>query len=118
MLQGIGVYALGFRRDSLTETARFLAIAEGLPSETPLHYVFDIVAYRKEGQLIKERRQAETLFRTLRLFTEGGIYLDAIRHLYPDSVVDGIKQRQADLDEEAEQMRRLEQVKAIAKRFT
>lgn len=65
-----------------------------------------------------ERRQAETLFRMARLFVEGGVYLDAISHLYPESIIKGIKQRQAEIEDEEAQLRRLEQVKAIAKRFT
>jgi hypothetical protein len=95
-----------------------LQVAEGLAPQTPLHLVFDIINYRKEAQLATERRQAETLFRMARLFVEGGVYLDAISHLYPESIIKGIKQRQAEIEDEEAQLRRLEQVKAIAKRFT
>ena len=80
--------------------------------------VFDIINYRKESQLTAERRQAETLFRIMRLFVDGGVYLDAVSHLYPDTVIKGIRKRQADIEDEEAQIRRLEQVKAIAKRFT
>lgn len=117
MLQGIGVYTHRFGRDRLTDLARFLAVAEGIPPQTPLTLIFDIIAYRKEKQLEMERRQAETQFKMLRLVTEGGVYLDAISHLYPDTTISSIKQRQADLADENDQLRRLEQVKAIAKRF-
>ena len=118
MLQGHGVYTLGIRRDRLTDLARFLQVAEGIPPQTPLHLVFDIINYRKESQLTAERRQAETLFRIVRLFVDGGMYLDAVSHLYPDTVIKGIRKRQADIEDEDAQIRRLEQVKAIAKRFT
>lgn len=101
----------------MTDLAEFVKVAEGMPPQTPLPYVFDVLAYRKEGQLVKERRQAETLVRILRMFTEGGVFMDSVSHLYPKSVIEGIKQRRADLDEEAEQMRRLEQIQAIAKRL-
>ena len=97
--------------------AEFVRVAEGLAPQTPLSQVFEIVAYRKEGQLIKERRQAETLARIVKLATEGGVFLDAVSHLYPESVIRVIKQRQADQDEERAQMRRLEQLQAIARRF-
>ena len=80
--------------------------------------VFDIINYRKESQLTAERRQAETLFRIARLFVDGGVYLDAVSHLYPESIIKGIRKRQADIEDEEAQIRRLEQVKAIAKRFT
>ena len=46
------------------------------------------------------------------------MYLDAVSHLYPDTVIKGIRKRQADIEDEEAQIRRLEQVKAIAKRFT
>ena len=116
-MQGIGVYSAGIKRDRLTELAEFVRVAEGLPPQTPLTQVFDVVAYRKEAQLATERRQAETLVRIVKLATEGGVFLDAVSHLYPDSVIRGIKQRQADQDEERAQMRRLEQIQAIARRF-
>lgn len=102
----------------MTDLAQFLQVAEGLAPQTPLHLVFEVINYRKEAQLATERRQAETLFRMARLFVEGGVYLDAISHLYPKSVIDGIKQRQAEIEDEEAQLRRLEQVKAIAERFT
>ena len=54
----------------------------------------------------------------MRLFVDGGVYLDAVSHLYPDTVIKGIRKRQADIEDEEAQIRRLEQVKAIAKRFT
>ena len=117
-MQGHGVYTLGIRRDRLTDLARFLQVAEGIPPQTPLHLVFDIINYRKESQLTAERRQAETLFRIVRLFVDGGMYMDAVSHLYPDTVIKGIRKRQADIEDEDAQIRRLEQVKAIAKRFT
>ena len=102
----------------MTDLARFLQVAEGIPPQTPLHLVFDIINYRNESQLTAERRQAETPFRIMRLSLDGGVYLDAVSHLYPDTVIKGIKQRQPDIEDEEAQIRRLEQVKAIAKRFT
>ena len=102
----------------MTDLAQFLQVAEGLSPQTPLHLVFDIINYRKESQLTAERRQAETLFKVMRLFVDGGVYLDAVSHLYPDTVIKGIRKRQADIEDEEAQIRRLEQVKAIAKRFT
>lgn len=48
---------------------------------------------------------------------EGGIYLDAISHLYPEATISSIRKRQADIEEEQDQLRRLERVRAIAKRF-
>ena len=102
----------------MTDLAQFLQVAEGLSPQTPLHLVFDIINYRKESQLTAERRQAETLFKVMRLFVDGGVYLDAVSHLYPESIIKGIRKRQADIEDEEAQIRRLEQVKAIAKRFT
>lgn len=117
MLSGRGVYHIHIKRDRLTDLAEFLRIAEGLPSQTPLSDIFEIVRYRRESQLEIERRQAETLVRLVKVATEGGKFLDVVSHLYPDSIVDTIKHRQAEIEDEDAQLRRLEQVKAIARRF-
>lgn len=57
------------------------------------------------------------MVRIVKLATDGGVFLDVVSHLYPNSVIDGIKRRKAEAEEEAEQTRRLDQIRAIARRF-
>ena len=104
-------------RDRLTDLCQFLIYAEGLPPQTPLSQVFDILSYRREQDFIKDRRLAETLVRVVKLATEGGVFMDVVSHLYPNDVLEDIKRRKADQEDEADQIRRLALVKAIAQRF-